>query len=217
MIGGGTLNGDSKAPVTKEVIWHPPIPNWIKCNIDGASKGNPGISSCGGIFRNNAADFMLCFAKPLGFTTSYQDELCGVIRAIEIAHQMNWHNLWLETDFALVVLAVNNPSSHVTWRAEISMKKEAPVNFLIDPQEGRWTLRPADVLVYGWVGLTALKAASSKMRKHEKACSDNQHVFVPFAFDTFGFLAPEAVNLLKRVQKVMHSNVVSPRFMNVVF
>ncbi|PNX94523.1 ATPase family aaa domain-containing protein [Trifolium pratense] len=33
----------------------------------------------------------------------------------------------------------------------------------------------------------------------------------------FGFLAPEAVDLLGRVQKVMHSNIVSPRSMNVVF
>ncbi|KAK2397766.1 hypothetical protein QL285_059309 [Trifolium repens] len=55
------------------------------------------------------------------------------------------------------------------------------------------------------------------MVKHEKACSDNQHVFIPFGFDTFGFLAPEAVDLLKRIQKVMHSNVMSPRSMNVVF
>jgi hypothetical protein len=30
-----------------------------------------------------------------------------------------------------------------------NVKKEAPVNFLIDPQEGRLTLRPMDVLVYG--------------------------------------------------------------------
>jgi hypothetical protein len=127
-------------------------------------------------------------------------------------------------------------------RAEISVKKEAPVNFLTDPQEGISTLRPADVMVYGWVGgkhacvdLTgvsplvglgvgdfivgraALKAASSKMAKHEKACIDNQHIFIPFAFDTFGFLAPEAVNLLKRVQKVMHSNIVAPKSMNIVF
>jgi hypothetical protein len=32
-------------------------------------------------------------------------------------------------------------------RAGISVKKDAPVNFLTDPQEGRSTLRPADVLV----------------------------------------------------------------------
>ncbi|GJT31046.1 hypothetical protein Tco_0911321 [Tanacetum coccineum] len=30
--------------------------------------------------------------------------------------------------------------------------KEAPVNFLTDPLEGRSTLRPADILVFGWAG-----------------------------------------------------------------
>ncbi|KAK2455796.1 hypothetical protein QL285_003218 [Trifolium repens] len=37
-------------------------------------------------------------------------------------------------------------------RAGVSVKKEVPVNFLTDPLEGRSTLRPADILVYGWVG-----------------------------------------------------------------
>ena len=108
--------------------------------------------------------------------------------------------------------------------------------------DGRSTLRPADILVFGWIGgkhdcvdLTgvspliglrnegftmgqaALKAASCKVMKHEKACIENQHMFIPFAFDTFGFLAPEAVDLLNRVQRVMHSNVMTPKSMNVVF
>ncbi|MCI14181.1 auxilin-like protein, partial [Trifolium medium] len=30
--------------------------------------------------------------------------------------------------------------------------REAPVNFLTDPQKGQSTLRPTDVMVYGWVG-----------------------------------------------------------------
>ena len=67
------------------------------------------------------------------------------------------------------------------------------------------------------VGQATQKVASSKVAKHEETCSDNQHAFTPFAFDTFGFLAPQAVDLLHRVQKVMHSNVMSPRSMNVVF
>ncbi|GKA76467.1 hypothetical protein Tco_0782928 [Tanacetum coccineum] len=50
------------------------------------------------------------------------------------------------------------------------------------------------------VGHAAFKAASCKVAKHEKACIENQHVFVSFAFDAFGFLAPEAVELLNRVQ-----------------
>ncbi|GKC10586.1 hypothetical protein Tco_1007368 [Tanacetum coccineum] len=110
-------------------------------------------------------------------------------------------------------------------RVGISAKKEAHLNFFTDPLDGRSTLRPADVLIFGWVrgkhacvdltgvsplvGLSsrgfivrqaALKAASCKVTKHEKSCIENQHVFVPFAFDTFGFLAPEAVALLNRVQ-----------------
>nr|GEZ29229.1 auxilin-like protein [Tanacetum cinerariifolium] len=66
-------------------------------------------------------------------------------------------------------------------------------------------------------GQTALKAASCKVIKHEKACIKNQHVFIPFVFDTFGFFAPEAVKLLSRVQRVMHSNVVTLRSTDVVF
>ncbi|GKD39487.1 hypothetical protein Tco_1259694 [Tanacetum coccineum] len=114
--------------------------------------------------------------------------------------------------------------------------------FLADPSDGRSTLKPADVLVFGWVGgkhacvdLTgvsplvglsswdftvgqaALKATSCKVTKHEKACIENQHVFIPFAFDTFGFLAHETVELLTRVQRVMNINVMTPRSTNVVF
>nr|GEU79971.1 retrotransposon protein, putative, Ty1-copia subclass [Tanacetum cinerariifolium] len=64
-------------------------------------------------------------------------------------------------------------------------------------------------------GQAALKAASCKVTIHKKACIENQHMFIPFAFDTFGLLATETVELLSRVQRVMHSNVMTPRFTNV--
>ncbi|GKB95645.1 hypothetical protein Tco_0981782 [Tanacetum coccineum] len=120
-------------------------------------------------------------------------------------------------------------------------QKRGTCEFL-DRSDGRSTLRPAEVLVFGWVGgkhacvdLTgvspllglssrgftvgqaALKVASCKVTKHEKTCIENQHVFILFAFDTFGFLAPEAVGLLTRVQRVMNSNVMTPRSTNVMF
>jgi hypothetical protein len=43
-----------------------------------------------------------------------------------------------------------------------------------------------------------------------------KHVFILFVFDTFDFLAPKVENLLKIVQKIVQSNVVSPIFMNIV-
>ncbi|GAU35818.1 hypothetical protein TSUD_155930 [Trifolium subterraneum] len=104
-----------KTPVIKEVCWEPPLINWTKCNIDGAACGNPGFASCGGIFGNFTADFVYGFAEPLGFVSPHYAELCGAMRAIEIAYQNNWNNLWLETDSSLVVSAFQNPANPVVW------------------------------------------------------------------------------------------------------
>ncbi|KAK2446469.1 hypothetical protein QL285_017276 [Trifolium repens] len=171
------------------------------------------------------------------------DEVCPVCRKAcldnfgeHIVHCRELPGFKYRHDFVCDVLF------DIFRRVGVSVKKEAPVNFLTYPHEGRSTLRPADVMVYEWVGgkhacvdltgvsplvglgtmtftagQTTLKAASCKVVKHEKTCSDNQHCFIPFAFDTFGFLAPETVSLLHRIQKIMNNNVVSPRAMNVVF
>lgn len=93
------------APRIKEVLWQPPIFNWIKCNIDGACKGHPGASSYGGIFRNSEANFLGAFACNLGISNSLTAELNGAMLAIEIASQKGWNQLWLETDSVLVTQA----------------------------------------------------------------------------------------------------------------
>ncbi|GJR88096.1 hypothetical protein Tco_0212107 [Tanacetum coccineum] len=98
-------------------------------------------------------------------------------------------------------------------RAGISVKKEAPVNFLTDPSDGRSTLRPADVLVFGWVG-----------GKH--ACVDLTGVSPLVGLSSRDFTVGQAalkaasckaVELLTKVQCVMNSTVMTPRSINVVF
>jgi len=98
----------------KEVIWSPPIFNWVKCNTDGAAQGNPGSAACGGIFRNSDADLLGAFSVNLGVSTALHSELIAAMLAIEIAHVKNWHNLWLETDSMLVFLAFKS-SKIVPW------------------------------------------------------------------------------------------------------
>jgi hypothetical protein len=69
---------------------------------------------------------------------------------------------------------------------------------------------------YGWTCNSQSRVKhSGKIR--DKTCYDNQHVFMPFVFDIFGFLTSDVVDILRRVQKVMHNNVMSHKFMNVVF
>lgn len=93
------------APIIKEVLCHPPILNWVKCNIDGASLGNPGPSSCGDIFRNSNAEFLGPFAMNLGVSNSIYAKLHGAMIAIETSFNRGRKHLWLETDSMLVTHA----------------------------------------------------------------------------------------------------------------
>jgi ribonuclease HI len=67
------------------------------------------------VFRNHAAELIYCFVEPLGETSSFQAELCAAMRAIEVAHNMNLTNLWLESDSELVVHAFKNTNFMVAW------------------------------------------------------------------------------------------------------
>jgi hypothetical protein len=67
------------------------------------------------------------------------------------------------------------------------------------------------------VGHAAFKVVSSKMVKHEKTYSDNQHVFIQFAFDIFCFLESMVVDLLKIVQRSCIIMFLSFKSMNVIF
>lgn len=114
-------------------------------------------------------------------------------------------------------------------RVGVPAKKETLMNFLTDPLKGRSIFRSIDILVFGWarekharvnltgvsrlvglgsevltVGQAALKVAPYKLAKHEKTYMKNQHTFILFAFDTFGFPAPDILELITRVQQVMH-------------
>jgi len=97
-----------RAPQSIEVLWKPPPPQWVKCNTYGSTILQS--AACGGIFRDYNSDFLLCFAENAGNVNVFQAELYGALRAIEIANQFNWRNLWLECDSALVINAIRNKS-----------------------------------------------------------------------------------------------------------
>lgn len=105
----------SRASKTTQVSWIPPPCGWVKCNTDGASRGNPGHASGAGIFRGSIGDFMGCFSIYLGIESSLFGETSTAILAIELASKKGWANLWLECDSQMVVAAFSN-SSLVHWK-----------------------------------------------------------------------------------------------------
>jgi hypothetical protein len=105
-------NHPPRAPRIIEVIWHPPIIGWVKCNTDGSSSGNPGPSACGGVFRNFNGDFLGCFAVSIGLANVLKAELWGIIFAIEAAFDRGWNNLWIESDSMVATWALKSPKSY---------------------------------------------------------------------------------------------------------
>lgn len=94
---------------------------WIKFNTDGATRGNPGISTCGGISRDVLGTFLGTLSTKIGVFTSFQDELHGIIFAIKYANKRNWRNNSLETNSMLVIRAFSNENI-VSWNLLIQWK-----------------------------------------------------------------------------------------------
>ncbi|GAU40207.1 hypothetical protein TSUD_397340 [Trifolium subterraneum] len=106
-----------KASAIKEVLWQPPLYNWVKCNTDGPALGRPGLASCGALFRDYTATFLGGFSINIGNSYALHAELISVMNAIEIAHSKGWNNLWLKSDSKLVNIAFK--TSHIVpWKLQ---------------------------------------------------------------------------------------------------
>ncbi|MCH80775.1 ribonuclease H protein [Trifolium medium] len=124
----------SIAPRIIEIIWQPHVCNWLKCNTDGTSLGNPGQAACAGVFRNSHGEYMGSFAMNLGIANALYAEIMGVILAIEFAIEKHWNFLWIESDSKLATLAFKSPLIvpwHIKNRWLNCLSKVGSLQFII--------------------------------------------------------------------------------------
>jgi len=57
------------------VQWDSPPGDWIKLNLDGASRGNPGPTGAGGVFRGPHGNWVFGFSINLGRCTVVKAKL----------------------------------------------------------------------------------------------------------------------------------------------
>ncbi|PRQ43848.1 putative ribonuclease H-like domain, SGNH hydrolase-type esterase domain-containing protein [Rosa chinensis] len=102
------------------VLWHPPIFPWIKLNIDGLAKGNPGPAACGGVFRDTHGHYTGGYCQGLGHKSAFYSELMGMIIGIEYVFQDGWRCLWLECDSTSVIACIKSSSFVPPWPLRIA-------------------------------------------------------------------------------------------------
>ncbi|KAH0636380.1 hypothetical protein KY290_036818 [Solanum tuberosum] len=85
------------------VVWRPPDLQKLKCNVDGASKGNPGPSSYGFCQRNSQGDLIYARAAGVGNTTNFEAESLAIYESFEYCWEKQLREVIIETDSLTLV------------------------------------------------------------------------------------------------------------------
>lgn len=94
-----------------EEYWHPPLEGFLKYNIDGASKGNPGLAGFAGVLRDDPGSMISLFHGHLGKATNNMAKLMAFEQCLEFLIQNNCQNFIVEADSELVINAAKRISN----------------------------------------------------------------------------------------------------------
>ncbi|KAH9750680.1 hypothetical protein KPL71_013964 [Citrus sinensis] len=90
------------------VSWMKPPPGVVKLSVDGCSRGNPGMTTTGGVLRDHQGVVLAAFGSFLGHQSILFAELMALLEGLDLAAQLGFSNLEVESDSATVSWAISN-------------------------------------------------------------------------------------------------------------
>ncbi|XP_074304974.1 uncharacterized protein LOC141639890 [Silene latifolia] len=75
-----------------------PLAGWVVLNIDGASKGNPGLSGAGCLIRDASGQLIKAFSEKLGLETVTRGEIMALRRGLIMALELQVTHLIIQID-----------------------------------------------------------------------------------------------------------------------
>ena len=91
------------------VHWLPPTENWVKLNVDGASRGNPRYAGGGGVFRDYHGKWIGGFSCNLNWCSSMKAELLALLKGLRLAWEGQFSRLEVNMDSQAVVNLIQGP------------------------------------------------------------------------------------------------------------
>ncbi|XP_058070898.1 uncharacterized protein LOC131219930 [Magnolia sinica] len=93
----------SPPPLKPEIVrWFKPPDQWLKLNIDGSSRGNPGESGGGGVCWDHLGRFIFAFHKHYEFSSNTSAEARAMLDGLNICAEMSLQNIILKTDSEVI-------------------------------------------------------------------------------------------------------------------
>jgi len=99
---------------TCATIWKPPHYGFLKVNIDGEAKGNPGLAGFGGAIRDDQGKIQTIFHGHLGKATNNMVEIMALGKWLEILVNSCSHNVIIEADSKLIIRVAKKISNRTT-------------------------------------------------------------------------------------------------------
>ena len=95
--------------VVKRTRWEKPEVGWFRLNSDGSLSGNPGPAGSGGLIRNGEGDWVYGYARKIGITTSFAEELWGLRDGLLQFLNLHLPTIEIEIDAKSIVDLLTNP------------------------------------------------------------------------------------------------------------
>ena len=71
--------------------------------MDGATKGNPGPATVGGVLCGHKGEWLMGFTKNLGICSSMKAKIRAVLREFKIVKEQGISKLWIQLDSKVLV------------------------------------------------------------------------------------------------------------------
>ncbi|KAK9136201.1 hypothetical protein Syun_015531 [Stephania yunnanensis] len=136
------LAGVTRKRPRRWVCWDFPNTGWVKLNVDGASKGNPGPASFGGVMRDERGCWLFGYMGHIGTASSTVAELWAIREGLKLAWQRGFRKILLESDSQTAIQFLTSEIGDSNPLAPL-------VNECLDLLELDWWVRPQHVLREG--------------------------------------------------------------------
>lgn len=102
-VQGNVYGGMNGGKVFDYIGWKYPDEDWVKLNVDGCSKGNPGKVGAGGVIRDHMGSWIGGFARNIGTCSSVTAELWAIYVGLQLTWEKGFRNVVLESNSKVVV------------------------------------------------------------------------------------------------------------------
>ncbi|KAE8716332.1 hypothetical protein F3Y22_tig00110123pilonHSYRG00090 [Hibiscus syriacus] len=96
-------------PRIQKQRWHAPSANCVKLNTDGSVQQASMEATSGGVIRNSAGCWVEGCHRYIGQCPIYQVELWAIFDGLNVAWDLGYHNIIVETDNSMAVRQINSP------------------------------------------------------------------------------------------------------------